>query len=76
MDRILKPTLYADAGIPCYWRIEVAEGLVVHAYQLGASGDVYQRVGEFPDAVELESPWAISIPVKRLTPRFLPPAAG
>jgi Uma2 family endonuclease len=23
MDRILKPTLYAQAGIPCYWRIEV-----------------------------------------------------
>lgn len=71
MDRITKPTLYAQAGIPCYWRIEITDGLVVHAYGLGGAGDVYVKVGEFTDVIELSTPWPISIPISRLTPRHL-----
>jgi Uma2 family endonuclease len=76
MDRILKPTLYADAGIPFYWRVETVDGVRVYAYELGTSGDVYRPAGVFLDTIKLAAPWGISIPVKRLTPRFLPPAAG
>jgi len=75
MDRILKPALYAQAGIPFYWRIEVTDRLSVHAYKAAPSGDVYTHVGEFTEVIELAEPWPITIPVSRLTPRHLPPAA-
>jgi len=76
MDRILKPALYAQAGIPFYWRIEVAHRLTVHTYQLNPAGDVYRPQGEFATTVKLAEPWPIDIPVSRLTPRHLPPVAG
>ncbi|WP_229845079.1 Uma2 family endonuclease [Streptomyces cinnamoneus] len=35
-DRIRKPVLYAEAGVPCYWRIELEEDrrLAVHEFWL------------------------------------------
>lgn len=34
-DRTHKPAEYRNAGIPHYWRVEIAPQLVVHTYQLG-----------------------------------------
>lgn len=37
-DRLTKPSLYARAGIPCFWRVEPEEGPALVAYHLeGAS---------------------------------------
>jgi Uma2 family endonuclease len=43
IDRVLKPALYAAAGMAAYWRIEPAENRL-HAYAL--VDEVYQDVGE------------------------------
>jgi Uma2 family endonuclease len=38
-DRLLKPALYADAGIPAYWRVERHEDrAVAHLYSLDDDG--------------------------------------
>jgi Uma2 family endonuclease len=55
IDRVLKPSLYASAGIPNYWRIEPTEDFRLHAYAL--AGDVYAEAGEFDTQVSLKQPW-------------------
>jgi Uma2 family endonuclease len=71
MDRVLKPALYAKAGIPFYWLIERSGGLTVHAYRLADGDDVYQPVGIFTETIKLDEPWGIEIPISRLRPRHL-----
>ncbi|WP_239164315.1 Uma2 family endonuclease [Actinoplanes palleronii] len=71
MDRVLKPALYAKAGIPFYWLIERSGGLTVHAHQLAPGEDVYQPVGIFTETIKLNAPWDIEIPIARLRPRHL-----
>jgi Uma2 family endonuclease len=34
IDRLTKPPLYAQAGIPSLWRVELEEGPSVFAYRL------------------------------------------
>jgi Uma2 family endonuclease len=36
-DRLLKPALYADAGIPSYWRVDPDHG-TLYVYRLGREG--------------------------------------
>jgi Uma2 family endonuclease len=67
-DRTTKPALYAQHGIPHYWRLEL-HPLQVTTYELG-EGDAYREVGRggrlrvaepFPvelDLAELLPPWA------------------
>jgi len=69
LDRVLKPVLYANAGIPFYWLIESDGGLTVHAYEL-ADG-AYRPSGSFTETIELDQPWRIRIPMARLRPRQL-----
>jgi Uma2 family endonuclease len=45
-DRKHKPTEYADADIPHYWRVETLPGPVVHTYRLGESSH-YLETGLF-----------------------------
>lgn len=72
MDRILKPAVYAEAGIPYFWRIETEDGqVVVHTYKLDLGHEVYRSVGESTDLVDTPGPWPIKLPVSRITPRFL-----
>jgi len=42
-DRVMKPALYAKAGIPFYWMIEIDGGLSVHAYSLDSADEVNLR---------------------------------
>ena len=67
MDRVLKPALYAKAGIPSYWVIEIEDELTVYTYQL--VNEVYQLSGTFKDTVEADQPWQIQISIDRLRPR-------
>lgn len=41
-DRVMKPSAYADARIPFYWRVEPAEGPAVYVHEL--DGESYRLV--------------------------------
>jgi Uma2 family endonuclease len=71
MDRITKPALYAAAGIPYYWRIEIDGGLIVHAHKIDPENEMYRPFGTFDVTIETAEPWPMTIPVSRLTPRYL-----
>jgi Uma2 family endonuclease len=60
-DRFTKPALYAQAGIPCYLRVELDVPHVV-AYRLG-SDEVYEEAGraEPGEALKLTDPFPIAI---------------
>jgi Uma2 family endonuclease len=68
MDRIAKPALYAAAGIPYYWRVEIDGGIEVSTYRLDLVEEVYRQTGEFRDAVDVPVPWRIRIPIAEITP--------
>jgi Uma2 family endonuclease len=67
LDRVLKPALYAGAGIGSYWRIEPTEDYRVHAYDRGARG-VYAEVGEFDDRITVERPWPMEFDLAPIKP--------
>nr|MDT0661001.1 Uma2 family endonuclease [Micromonospora sp. DSM 115978] len=71
MDRITKPAIYAQAGIPFYWRIELDGGLVVHTHQLDPLAEVYAPTGRWTKVIEVPEPWLITLPLARITPRYL-----
>lgn len=70
MDRITKPALYAQAGIPFYWRVETDRGIVVHTHRRAAEGDFYGPTGSFAETIKIDEPWEIEIPISQITPRF------
>ncbi|MEU3455721.1 Uma2 family endonuclease [Micromonospora sp. NPDC006766] len=62
-DRFTKPGLYAEAGIPFYWRVERGDfGPVVYRYELG-KGDHFQLLGTVgpDDPVEVTEPWPMRL---------------
>jgi Uma2 family endonuclease len=71
MDRVMKPALYAKAGIPFYWLVETDGGLTVHTYKLEFEDEVYRPSGMFTEAIKIDEPWRIEIPLARLRPRHL-----
>jgi len=72
MDRLLKPGLYAAAGIPSYWRIEFEErGIVVYTYLLDPTADLYRETGVFDKVVQTDLPWPMELPLTKITPRAL-----
>ncbi|HEY2947807.1 MAG TPA: Uma2 family endonuclease [Micromonosporaceae bacterium] len=71
MDRVMKPALYAQAGVPLYWRVETEDGIIVHTHRLDPARELYAPTGEYASTVECDEPWPISIPIARLTPRRL-----
>jgi Uma2 family endonuclease len=71
MDRVTKPALYAEAGIPFYWRVETDGGIVVHTHRIDPAAEIYRPTGQHSELIETSEPWEISIPIARITPRFL-----
>ncbi len=63
MDRLVKPGVYAEAGIPFYWRVE-SDPLELVAYRLadGAYEEV-TRVSDQP--VVIEAPFPVAIDLSR-----------
>jgi phosphoribosylamine--glycine ligase len=55
-DRVAKPALYARAGIPHYWRIELTEPVLI-THEL--DGDVYRESARLTDEVEVAEPVAL-----------------
>jgi Uma2 family endonuclease len=76
MDRVAKPALYAQAGIPFYWRVETESGIVVHTHRIKPDVEVYVPTGRFDDVVDIDEPWLIRVPIADITPRFYRPDAG
>ena len=61
-DRLRKPQLYADAGIPFFWRVEAPEGkLVVYVYERDPATGAYSSLGIFHERVVLPVPFNIDI---------------
>lgn len=62
-DRKRKPQLYAEAGIPHFWRVEEAEGMrpVVYVYELDPATAAYSLTGIFREQLKLSVPFTIDI---------------
>lgn len=71
MGRVMKPSLYAKAGIPLYWMIEIDGGITVHTYKLDFEDEAYQPSGTFTETIRIDEPWRIEIPIAGLRPRNL-----
>jgi Uma2 family endonuclease len=69
LDEVMKPALYAKAGIPFYWMIELDGGITVHTYKLEFTDEVYQPSGTFTDVIKIDEPWRIEIDIASLRPR-------
>jgi Uma2 family endonuclease len=69
LDRVTKPALYAQAGIPLFWRIETEHGIEVHTHRLDPTGEVYVETGRHTEAIQVDEPWPINLPVMRFAPR-------
>jgi Uma2 family endonuclease len=69
MDRVLKPALYAKAGIGDYWLIETDGGITVHTYRLDRAAEVFEPSGSFTNVINVDEPWRIEIPIAGLRPR-------
>jgi Uma2 family endonuclease len=62
-DRKRKPQLYAEAGIPHFWRVEKGEGRrpVVYVYELDPATAAYSLTGIFRDQLKLSVPFTIDV---------------
>jgi Uma2 family endonuclease len=63
MDRLTKPPLYAAAGIPAYWRVELEQGPAVHVYRLDADAYVPSGVARPAEPLAVDVPFAMSVEV-------------
>jgi Uma2 family endonuclease len=69
-DRFTKPALYAQAGVPNYWRVETGpDGPTVHVYALVADAAIYTRAHVVrPGAtVTVDAPWPVTLTPPELT---------
>jgi len=65
MDRVLKPTEYAAAGVPFYWRVENEPAIEIVAYQLRDGG--YEETARITTGTgELLGPWLVRVDVDAL----------
>jgi Uma2 family endonuclease len=64
-DRLEKPALYADAGVPHFWRIEL-EPVHVHAYDLVQGR--YVPAADSDRMLVLSKPFDIKLPILDITP--------
>jgi Uma2 family endonuclease len=59
-DRKRKPQIYAEAGIPNFWRVEEMNGrAVVYAYELDPATNSYALTGVHRDRLKLSAPFDI-----------------
>lgn len=67
-DRLAKPSVYARAGIPSYWRVEPEEGPSIVAYRL--DGEAYVETGSARpgDPLTLEVPFPLWLDPSCLRP--------
>ncbi|WP_218001003.1 Uma2 family endonuclease [Nocardia aobensis] len=67
-DRKRKPQLYAEAGIPHFWRVENADGrAVVYVYELDPATGKYTPTGIHHDRLHVTVPFDIDLDLGRAT---------
>ncbi len=66
-DRATKPALYAQYGIPHYWRIEL-DPVLVTTYEVG-QGDSY-RVAGTGERLRVTEPFEVDLPLAEVLPRW------
>lgn len=66
MDRVAKPVVYGQSGIPFYWRVE--PGPTVFCYRLAAATDAYEPIAEATagQTLTLTEPWPVTLEVAEL----------
>ena len=64
-DRMEKPALYANAGIPHYWRIEQDP---VHVFAYDLVDGSYELVADSDTELVLSAPFEIKLPIRDITP--------
>jgi Uma2 family endonuclease len=61
-DRMLKPALYADAGIPHFWRVERSpRAPSLRAYELDGGGYRLRQSVEGDEPIKLDAPFPVRI---------------
>ncbi|MFI5936956.1 Uma2 family endonuclease [Actinoplanes sp. NPDC051494] len=60
-DRLLKPVLYAEAGISGYWRVEPGAEPVLHTYTLTNGGYEAQETIRGADPVRVDAPYPVRV---------------
>jgi Uma2 family endonuclease len=69
LDRVTKPAIYAETGIPYFWRIDSlsGRGRRLQAYRLDPRTGEYALEAEFDsgETGTLEHPWPIAIDMTR-----------
>ncbi|MDN5920061.1 MAG: Uma2 family endonuclease [Pseudonocardia sp.] len=75
MDRVTKPAIYAEQGIPFFWRIEGVDGASdfgprLQAFRLDPSTGGYRLVSELGagESGEVLGPWTVSVDMSELAP--------
>lgn len=73
LDRLLKPAVYAEAGVGAYWRIELDPDPAVHVYSL-IPGDLYRLAATVPagHSLHVSKPFAVSFDPAVLTGKTAP----
>ncbi|MEV4076399.1 Uma2 family endonuclease [Nonomuraea fuscirosea] len=68
-DRQRKPVLYAEAGIPHFWRVEEVNGRpAVYVYELDPATRAYVATGVHHDRLKLTVPFDLDIDLTTLYP--------
>jgi len=61
-DRLLKPALYAEAGIAAFWRIELDPAPVLHTFALEPDGCYLpQKTVRGADLVQVDAPFRVRV---------------
>ncbi len=63
-DRFLKPTEYAQAGVPAYWRLEPDPEPRLHVMQL--VGDIYEEVQQLTGRGRVSVPFDLEVDLDAL----------
>jgi Uma2 family endonuclease len=58
MDRVVKPSRLAAAGVPYYWRIQMGGTPTLFVHE--NTGNTYRVMGTFTDKVELDVPFPVA----------------
>jgi hypothetical protein len=66
---VLKPQLYAEAGVRYLWRIENHDNRpVIFAFALNLATRAYEPYGVFRDKIDTDQPFRIMLDLADITP--------
>lgn len=66
MDRLTKPSLYAQAGVGLYWRVELQGGPWIHTYRLEDEAYGEEAMAGPDQPLEIREPFPVAIRVEDL----------